>query len=128
VPGYTHLNIKELPNAAERAGLAESLEARFARKPLELEQLGISLQTLQPGFRQPFGHRHAEQEEVYVVLDGSGRMKLEDEIVELRRYDAIRVAPSVVRAVEAGPDGLELLVIGAPQADDTEMLRGWWSE
>jgi mannose-6-phosphate isomerase-like protein (cupin superfamily) len=126
MPDYTHLNLKELPNAAESAGLAEHLEAGVARKARAREKQGVSHHPKKPGVRPPVGHRHGEQEEVYVVLDGSGRIKLEDEIVELERYDAIRVGASVARAIEAGPAGLELLAIGAPHADDTEMLQGWW--
>lgn len=112
---------------AERYGLAPDLEARFARGPLELRNFGMSYQKLAPGFRVPFGHRHAEQEEVYVVLSGSARMKLEDEIVELRQWDAIRVPAKVMRAIEAAGDGAEILAIGAPHAQDTEMEQGWWS-
>lgn len=118
----------QLDNMAAQFGLADGLEARFARKALGLSNFGLSYQKLAPGFRVPFGHRHGEQEEVYLVLAGSGRVKLDDEIVELERWDAIRVAHDVVRAVEAGPDGLEILAIGAPQATDTEMLQGWWGD
>ncbi len=124
---YTLKNIKELDDMADQFGIGHGLEARFARGPLELQNFGLSYQRLAPGFRVPFGHRHAEQEEVYVVVSGSARMKLEDEIVELRQWDAIRVPGSVTRAIEGGPDGAEVLAIGAPQARDTEMLQGWWS-
>ncbi len=123
---YTHRNLKQLDNMAEQYGMARELEARFARKPLGLSNFGLSYQKLAPNFRMPFGHHHGEQEEVYVVLDGGGRIKVGDEIVELAQWDAIRVPGSVTRALEAGPDGLEVLAIGAPQADDTEMEQGWW--
>jgi len=128
MPDYTVKNLKELDDMAEQFGLGDGLEARFARDQLELRNFGLSYQKLAPGFRIPFGHHHAEQEEVYVVLSGSVRAKLEDEIVELRQWDAIRVPADVTRNLEAGPDGAEVLAIGAPQAKDTEMLQGWWSD
>ena len=88
---------------------------------------------LPPGYRFPYGHTHRQQEEVYVVLRGSGRMKLDDEIVELREWDAVRVAPGTWRGYEAGPDGLEILVIGAPNLgdaprEDVEGKRDWWTD
>jgi mannose-6-phosphate isomerase-like protein (cupin superfamily) len=128
MPDYTVKNLKQVANMAEQFGLAPNLEARFARKPLELENFGVSYEKLAPNFRIPFGHKHGTQEEVYVVLAGSGRMKLDDEIVELVQWDAIRVPGTVARNFEAGADGAELLAIGAPQADDTEMLQGWWTD
>jgi mannose-6-phosphate isomerase-like protein (cupin superfamily) len=124
---YTVKNIKELDNAAERFGI-EGMEARFARNALELEKFGFSYQALTPNYRQAFGHRHASQEEVYLVLRGSGRIKVEDDIVPLKTWDAIRVPPGVARQLESGPDGMELLAIGAPEGGDAEMLDGWWSD
>src|SRR5579864_8725349 len=125
---YTVKSLKEVANAAEQFGMGENLEARFARKPLELENFGVSYQRLEPNFRIPFGHKHGTQEELYVVVGGSGRVKLDDEIVELAAWDAIRVPGEVTRNFEAGADGLEFVAIGAPQADDTEMVQGWWAE
>jgi mannose-6-phosphate isomerase-like protein (cupin superfamily) len=104
------------------------MEARFGRKPLELERFGFSFQALTPNFRQPFGHRHATQEEVYVVVSGSGRIKVEDEIVDLNEWDAIRVPAGQTRQLESGGDGMEFIAIGAPEADEPEMLQGWWSD
>lgn len=125
--GYTRKNLKEdVEDQAPNFGLAPDMEARFANKALELEHAGISLQRLAPGARAPFGHRHESQEEVYVVVGGGGRMKLGDEEIEVRRWDAIRVAGSTMRAFEAGPDGLELLAYGAPSSNDVEMEQGWW--
>ena len=49
-----------------------------------------------------------------MVVRGSGRMKLDDEIVKLNEWDAVRVPPGTWRGYEAGPEGLEILVIGAP--------------
>jgi len=125
---YTVKNLKQVDNAAEQFGLAESLEARFARKPLELENLGISYQRLEPNFRIPFGHKHGAQEELYVIVSGSGRIKLDDEIVELKQWDAIRVPGEVTRNLEAGPDGVEYLAVGAPQEDGADMVQGWWAD
>ena len=124
---YTVKNLMDVANAAEQFGI-EGMEARFAKRDLELGNLGVSYQKLAPGSRQPFGHRHAEQEEVYVVLSGSGRVKVEDEILDLKEWDAIRVSGSEMRQFEAGPDGLTYLAIGAPLANDTEMVDGWWSD
>jgi mannose-6-phosphate isomerase-like protein (cupin superfamily) len=124
---YTVKNIKELDNAAEQFGI-EGMEARFARNPLELEKFGFSFQALTPNYRQPFGHKHANQEEVYLVLRGGGRIKVEDEIVELSEWDAIRIPPGVTRQIEAGADGMEMLAIGAPEGGDAEMVEGWWAD
>jgi len=126
VGAYKIANLKELENSAERFGLAPNLEARFARSALEAEKSGLSYQRLAPSFRGPFGHRHEQQEETYVVVSGSGRVKLEDEVCELRQWDAVRVAPRTARAFEAGPDGLELLVFGAGASGDAETLADWW--
>ena len=109
------------------------LEFRHATHALGLEQSGLGYQRLPPDARFPYGHTHRTQEEVYVVLAGGGRMKLDDTVVELRRWDAVRVAPGTWRGYEAGPDGLELLVIGAPSLgedlrSDVEGRRDWWSE
>ena len=98
---YTVKNVKEIDNAAEQFGI-EGMEARFGRKPLELEEFGFSFQTLTPNFRQPFGHRHATQEEAYVVLRGGGRIKVEDEIVDLKEWDAIRIPAGRTRQLESG--------------------------
>jgi hypothetical protein len=127
---YTVVNLKEVEDLAPRFGLAPNLESRFAKGALELEHLGLSYFRLAPGFRQPFGHRHGEQEEVYVVVSGSVRMKVEDEIVALHAWDAIRVPGPMARCPEAGPNGAELLVVGAPlmASSDAEMLKDWWTD
>ncbi|MGI9099938.1 MAG: cupin domain-containing protein [Solirubrobacteraceae bacterium] len=126
---YTVVNLKEVEDLAPTVGLSPSLEARFARKPLELEQSGLTYFRMAPGFREPFAHRHGSQEEIYVVVSGSMRMKLEDEIVELRAWDAIRIPPETMRCREAGPNGAEMILIGAPQVeDDGELLRDWWTD
>ena len=128
---FTRLNlVDDVEDMAPKFGFAPQLQSRFARKPLSTEKSGLGFFRVQPGFRVPFGHRHGEQEEVYVVVNGSARFKLDGEVVELRQWDAIRVPGSTTRAFEGGPDGADILVFGAPNNDnaDTEMLPGWWSD
>ena len=122
---FTKINLREL-----EAGGTESVETRFARKHLDSDHLGLSLFRYRAGYRGQTGHKHREQEELYVVVGGSGRVKLDDEIVELRPWDAVRVAPSTVRAFESGPDGLELLAIGSdrPEGGDGVRIEDWWSD
>ena len=128
--GYTKVNLKDVEDQAVRFGLAPHIEARMARVPLELEHSGLSYQRVAPSFRLPFGHRHKRQEEVYVLVSGSARMKLEDEIVELRQWDAVRVPKETTRGVEAGPDGAEFIVVGAPNTGpgDADVENEWWSD
>jgi mannose-6-phosphate isomerase-like protein (cupin superfamily) len=132
LPAFTTVNLKEVEDQAPRFDLSPSLEARFAREPLGLESSGVSYQRLAPGFRIPWGHRHKVQEEVYVLLRGSARAKLDDEIIGLRVWDALRVPAGTMRGFEAGPDGAELLAFGAPTAGpvgaDVELEQGWWSD
>ncbi|HEV2875076.1 MAG TPA: cupin domain-containing protein [Thermoleophilaceae bacterium] len=126
---YTVLNLRsDVEDSGERFGYAPDMQARFARKPLGLEQSGISYFKLAPGFRVPFGHRHTEQEEVYLVLSGSARVKLDDEVLELKPMDALRIPVSTTRGFEAGPEGAEILAFGAPDTDnkDIEMDQGFW--
>lgn len=126
---YAHVNLKDdVENMAERFGLAPDLEARFGRTALGLEGGGFSYQRLAPNVAGSTGHRHRVQEEVYVVVAGSGRVKLEDEVRELRQWDALRVPGPVARGFSAGPDGLELLAIGFGEGGDAEMLEGFWDE
>jgi uncharacterized cupin superfamily protein len=127
MPDYTVVNLGEVEDLAPKHGLA-GLESRFAREALGLERSGITLFRMSPGFRVPFGHRHAEQEEIYVVLSGSARIKLEDELVELGPLDAVRVPGHVARGMESGPEGAEILAFGAPNTDnkDAELLQGFW--
>jgi mannose-6-phosphate isomerase-like protein (cupin superfamily) len=112
---FTRRNIKDLEDIGSRFDGAPNLEFRMATKALELEHSGLSHQRVPPGYRFPYGHTHKQQEEVYVVVHGSGRMKLDDAIVELKEWSAVRVPPGTWRGYEAGPDGLEILVIGAPR-------------
>jgi quercetin dioxygenase-like cupin family protein len=104
------------------------MQWRFARGALGSPELGVSRFTYEPGARMPWGHRHKEQDEVYVVVAGSGRAKLDDEIIDLRAWDALRVAPSVMRSFEAGPDGMDVICIGGrrPARGDTEKDESFW--
>jgi mannose-6-phosphate isomerase-like protein (cupin superfamily) len=131
---FTLRNIKEdLEDLGSKFDGAPDLEFRLATEALELERSGLGYQRVPPGYRFPYGHTHHKQEEVYVVLRGSGRMKLDDEIVELKEWDAVRVPPGTWRGYEAGPEGLEILVIGAPNLgesprEDVEGRRDWWAD
>jgi mannose-6-phosphate isomerase-like protein (cupin superfamily) len=121
-------NLKEADDsAADRGG---DIEARFGRKHLDSEHLGVSYFRYGPGYRSPFGHRHREQEEAYVVVSGSGRMKLDDHVVDVQQWDVIRVAPNVARAIEGGANGLELIAIGSdrPEGGDGEMVKDFWQD
>jgi len=127
---YTKKNLrKDVENQAPKFGMPDELQARFARTPLGGETLGLSLMSLEPGFRIPFGHKHAGQEEVYVVVRGSARVKVEDEVVELAQWDAIRFGKDTMRAVEAGPNGVEYLAFGAgDDPADAELVQDWWGD
>jgi mannose-6-phosphate isomerase-like protein (cupin superfamily) len=121
-------NLKDVEDSLADRDL--DLEARFGRKHLNSRHLGISYFRYGPSFRSPLAHRHREQEEAYVVVGGSGRAKLDDEIVELGQWDVLRVAPEVVRGFEAGPDGLELIAVGSdrPEGGDGETVEGHWAD
>jgi mannose-6-phosphate isomerase-like protein (cupin superfamily) len=126
---YTHKNLEsDVEDSAQKFGMGDVLEAHFARDALEANEFGLSLQRLRPGMRMPFGHRHAQQEEVYVIVEGNGRLKVDDEVLELALWDAVRVSPETARAFEAGDDGLTLLAFGAPNTGmgDAEQMPGWW--
>jgi mannose-6-phosphate isomerase-like protein (cupin superfamily) len=128
--GYKKTNLRtEVENQAPKFDMPSEIEARFARRSIGGETLGLSLFTLAPGFRVPFGHKHANQEEVYVVVRGSGRVKVEDEIVELAEWDAIRFGMDTMRCMEAGPDGIEYVAFGAGEDPlDAEMAPNWWAD
>jgi uncharacterized cupin superfamily protein len=120
---YTIKNLREVEDMAATQGFGEVQEARFAHGDLNAEQIGISLQKVKPGKRHAFAHRHKDAEEVYVVVSGSGRVKLDDEVNEVREFDAIRVAPSVTRAFEADDDGLEILAFSPRAQGDAEIVE-----
>jgi mannose-6-phosphate isomerase-like protein (cupin superfamily) len=120
---YTIKNLREVEDMAARQGFGEVQEARFAHGDLNAEQIGISLQRVKPGKRHAFAHRHKQAEEVYVVVSGSGQVKLDDEVKEVRPLDAIRVGPSVTRAFEAGDEGLELIAFSPRAKGDAEIVE-----
>jgi len=125
--GYTHINIEnDVEDMAKRFGFGEQGEARFANRPLGTVRTGVSHQRLRPGVRQAFGHRHQHAEEVFVILAGTGRIRIDDEIVDVGPLDAIRIAPSSARAFEAGPDGLEFVVFGPHHTGDAVMDPDFW--
>jgi mannose-6-phosphate isomerase-like protein (cupin superfamily) len=126
--GHTRVNLRsDVEDMAPKHGI-EGIESRFARTALELESSGLSYFRLDPGFRTPFGHTHSEQEEVYVVISGSARVAVGDEVVELAEWDALRIPRETWRAFEGGPEGAELLAFGAPNTEnrDAELEPGWW--
>ncbi len=125
---YTHKKLTEVDDSAPRFGYEEVQEARFATGDLEAEDTGVSHLRVKPGKRQGFAHKHDEAEEVYVVVSGSGRVKLDDEIVELTALDAIRVSPGVIRQFEAGSDGIELIAFGPRHDSDGELVPDWWTD
>src|SRR4051812_6725042 len=129
--GYTKLNLKEeVEDQGPNFGYEGKIEARMARVPLELEHSGVSYLRLAPGFRIPWGHTHKTQEEIYVLVGGSLRAKLDDEIVDLRPFDAVHVHKNTMRGFEADSDGAEMIAIGAPQTGpgDAETADGWWDD
>jgi mannose-6-phosphate isomerase-like protein (cupin superfamily) len=128
MPDFTLKNMMDIEDSAAERG--PGIEARFGRKHIDSAHLGVSYFRYAPGFKAPFGHRHREQEEAYVVVGGSGRMRLDDEVVELAKWDLVRVAPRVARAFEGGPDGLELIAIGndRPEGGDGEMIEEFWPD
>src|SRR6476619_7003367 len=127
---YTLVNFDDAEDMAAQHGLSPQIDSRFLRGPLQSEHLGVSRFRLKAGFRPPFGHRHGTQEEAYVIVKGSGRFKLEDEIVDVTEGDVLRVAPQVMRGFEAGPEGIEIIAIGSarPAENDGEMEANWWTD
>lgn len=125
---YTKKNLREVENSAVRFGLSDVQEARFARRDLAAERVGVTYLIIKPRCREAFAHRHRDAEEVYVVLSGSGRVKLDDELVELMELDSVRVAPGITRQLEAGAEGLELLIFGAHVEGDVEQVPDFWTD
>lgn len=123
---YAKKNLREVEDLAVRHGFSATQEARFARADLGAQKTGVAYLVVKPGRREAFAHRHGEAEEVFVVLSGGGRVKLDDELVELEPLDAVRVSAGVTRAFEAGQDGLEVIVFGAHVEGDAEMVDGFW--
>jgi mannose-6-phosphate isomerase-like protein (cupin superfamily) len=131
VAGHTVQQLTEVENQGVRFGIDErDYEIRMARVPLNCEHCGVTYMRLAPGFRQPGGHRHNRQEEIYILVNGSARMKVDDEVIEMKPWTAVRVPPEAMRQKEAGPEGAELVVVGAPNTGpgDAESTPGWWSD
>ena len=126
--GYTHKNLTQVEDSAPGFGMSEIQEARFGNDDLETQHTGFAYHRLKPDRKQGFAHRHENAEEVYVVLKGAGRMKLDDDVIELQPLDAIRVAPDVTRMFEAGSEGLEVLAFGPRRKGDGEIVRDWWTD
>jgi mannose-6-phosphate isomerase-like protein (cupin superfamily) len=128
MPDFSKANLMQVEDSAASRG--PDIEARFARKHLDSDHLGVSYFRYAPQYRSPIGHRHREQEEAYVVVGGSGRVRLDDEIVELGQWDVVRVSPGVVRSFEGGPEGLELIAIGSDRPEDGDGVRvqDWWTD
>ena len=122
---WTKTNFGDLPDVSPEG---VDIDWRFARKAMGSPELGVSRFTYEPGAKMPWGHKHHMQEEAYVVVGGSGRAKLDDEIIEISAWDVIRVAPSVVRSFEAGPNGLDVICIGGRKAEgvDGQPVEGFW--
>jgi len=129
--GFTKRNLRtEVDDQARAFGFSPDLEFRVARDALETTESAVSFMRLAEGFRLPFGHHHELQEEVYVVVSGTAKLKLDDEILELEPWDAVRIAPGVVRDIEGGPDGAELILFGAPRVPpgDAVTAQDWWTD
>ena len=126
---YTIVKLGDVENVAPKFQMPEGLDVRFPRRDLGCTIGAVGVEKLPPGLRMPFGHKHAKQEEIYVIAEGSGRIKLEDEVHELRQWDILRIGPGVMRNIEAGSDGLTLIAFGAPigEQNDGELVPGWWT-
>jgi mannose-6-phosphate isomerase-like protein (cupin superfamily) len=126
--GFTKVSLAEVDDAAPGNGFGDRWEARVARSALAAERTGVTLFRLLPGKRSPFTHRHTDAEEVYVVLSGRGRVKLDGELLDVAPLDCVRVAPATARAFEAGPDGLEFLAFGPHHPGDGEPIPDPWTD
>jgi mannose-6-phosphate isomerase-like protein (cupin superfamily) len=125
---YALKNLRESEDLAVKGGFSDSQEARFPYRDLEAEATGFGLITIKPGKRQPFAHRQKSAEEIYLVLSGDGKLRLDDEILDVGPMDAIRISPEHTRMLEAGPDGLEVLAFGPHSEDDAEIVPGFWED
>ena len=126
---YSRANLTEVENMAPQFGFPEEMQSRFAREALGLDRTGLSLFELAPTFRIPFGHKHEDQEEVYVVVEGSARIKVEDEVLDLELWDAVRVPGDALRNLEAGPDGAKIIAFGERAGQDaSEFAQNWWTD
>jgi mannose-6-phosphate isomerase-like protein (cupin superfamily) len=123
---YTLKRLTDVADSAPGLGVGAYQESRFATDDLDAKQTGVTHHRFKPGMRQKIAHRHDQAEEIYVVLAGFGRIKLNDEIFEIEALDAIRVSPGVIRSFEAGPQGLDVLAVGAHHDGDGEVFEDWW--
>lgn len=124
---YMKINFDQVEDMNARYGMQEVGEARYLREDVGAETIGATLYRMRPGKRTGFGHRHEKVEELYFVLDGSGRIKVDEDVVDLARHDVVRVAPAAVRELEAGPEGMEVLATGGHAPGDGEMIQDWWT-
>ena len=127
---YTIVNLGDVENVAPRFQMPEGMDVRFPKRQLGCTIGGVGIEKLPSGVRTPFGHTHSEQEELYVIAEGSGRVKIEDEVRDLRTWDIVRVGSNTMRNFEAGPDGITIIAFGAPIAEenDGEIVPGWWAD
>lgn len=125
---YTKLNLNDVKDLAPDFGMESMGQARFARQALGATRIGLSDYRMNPGRRVGFGHRHGESEEMYVVVSGSGRFRVDDDVFDVGPRDVVYCPPQATREWEAGPDGMELLAFGAHADEDTEMQQGWWTD
>lgn len=125
---HTRVNLLDVKDSV--AGRVEGLEGRFGRGPMEARDIGVSLWQYAPAFRSPMGHKHREQEEAYLVIRGSGQILLDGEVSDLAQWDLVRIAPDVVRAFAAGPDGMDIVAVGGPRPEggDGETEPAAWPE
>ena len=126
---YTKVNLKtDVDDAARAFGMSPNLEFRVAGPVLEADESALSYLRIAPGFRLPFGHSHARQEELYLVVAGSAWLKLDAEVLEIGPWDCVRIARDTVRNLEGGPEGAELILVGAPRtgSGDAQMIQDWW--
>ncbi|MBN8866655.1 MAG: antibiotic biosynthesis monooxygenase [Solirubrobacterales bacterium] len=127
-PGYKLLQVDEIEDSGASHGLGEIQEARFPTRDLEASQVGVAAFRMKPDQRQPFGHHHDKAEEIYFVVSGSGRVKLDDDIVELREGSLLRVGPEITRCFEAGPEGMVYYAAGQHMTGDGDIEPGWWTD
>jgi hypothetical protein len=127
---YTVLKVTDVDDQGPNFGLEGKMEARFMRVDLGCENCGVTYLRLAPGFRMPFGHTHKVQEEVYVLVSGSARIKIGDDIHDLEPWSAVRLSKDAMRATEAGPEGAEFILVGAPNTGpgDAVIEQGWWTD
>lgn len=125
---YTRRNLADVADSAPQFGFEDVQVARFANEDLNTQRTGLSYHSVKAGKRQAFAHKHEQAEEVYVVLAGSGRLKLDDEIIDVGELDAIRIAPGVTRQFEAGEQQLDYIAFGPQHRGDGDLIKDWWTD